>query len=165
MKRLTDFYHSLPIVRDNKGNRSTSHAYFNFEGKQYTIAIDSSSVQPLIALKAHLSEENFYRILCDNDLLIDNNPYGIEYYGYEPVFKAEKKDYRSGDVHYILIQDLVFIVTFGKEMLHIESVYRLADDEMPAPEDNRKIWLKTIAFLIIMCMVYLFLHYLTAHFW
>ena len=50
-------------------------------------------------------------------------------------------------------------------MLHVESVYHLADDEMPAHEDNRKIWLKTIAFLIIMCMVYLFLHYLTAHFW
>ena len=49
-------------------------------------------------------------------------------------------------------------------MLHIESVYRLADDEMPAPEDNRKIWLKTVAFLMVMCMVYLFLHYLTAHF-
>lgn len=91
MKRLTDFYHSLPIVRDNKGNRSTSHAYFNFEGKQYTIAIDSSSVQPLIALKAHLSEENFYRILCDNDLLIDNNPYGIEYYGYKPDLRPKRK--------------------------------------------------------------------------
>jgi len=68
-------------------------------------------------------------------------------------------------VYYILIQNLVFIVTLGKEMLHVESVYRLADDEMPVPEDNRKIWLKTVAFLIVMCMVYLFLHYLTAHFW
>ena len=164
MKRLTDFYHSLPIVRDNKGNRSTSHAYFNFEGKQYTIAIDSSSVQPLIALKAHLSEENFYRILCDNDLLIDNNPYGIEYYGYEPVFKAEKKDYRSGDVHYVLIQDLVLIVTFDKENLHVESVYRLAEDEMITPEEDRNIWLKAIVFLMIMCIVFLFLGYLITHF-
>ena len=64
MKRLTDFYHSLPIVRDNKGNRSTSHAYFNFEGKQYTIAIDSSSVQPLIALKALLKTIGKVFVIC-----------------------------------------------------------------------------------------------------
>ena len=164
MKRRTAHHHSLAILRDNKGNENTLHAYFNLEGRQYRIVLDRRSVQPLIALKAHLSEENFYRILCDNDLLIDNNPYGIEYYGYKPVFKAEKKDYRSGDVHYVLILDLVLIVTFDKENLHVESVYRLAEDEMIAPEEDRKIWLKAIVFLMIMCIVFLFLGYLITHF-
>lgn len=51
MERLSNNYHSLPISRSSKGNKSTSHAYFNFEGKQYTIVLDRRSVQPLIALQ------------------------------------------------------------------------------------------------------------------
>ena len=51
MERLSNNYHSLPISRSSKGNTSTLHAYFNFEGKQYTIVIDRRSVQPLIALQ------------------------------------------------------------------------------------------------------------------
>ena len=164
MERLSNNYHSLPISRSSKGNKSTLHAYFNFEGKQYTIVIDIRSVQPLIALKAYLSEENFQRILSENDLFIENSSYGIGYYGYEPVFRADKEDYRSGDVHYVLILDLVLIVTFDKENLHVESVYRLAEDEMIAPEEDRKIWLKAIVFLMIMCIVFLFLGYLITHF-
>ncbi|MBF1545345.1 MAG: hypothetical protein HXO06_09180 [Prevotella salivae] len=54
MKSLTDHHHSLVIVRDNKGNGSTLHDYFNLEGKQYRIVLDRRSVQPLMALKVQL---------------------------------------------------------------------------------------------------------------
>ncbi|MFC2654817.1 MAG: hypothetical protein ACFN0J_08995 [Segatella salivae] len=54
MKSLTDHHHSLAIVRDNKGNGSTSPTYFNFEGRLYRIVLDRRSVQPLIALQAQL---------------------------------------------------------------------------------------------------------------
>ena len=54
MKRLTDHHHSLVIVRDNKGNGNTLHAYFYLEGRQYRIVLDRRSVQPLMALQAQL---------------------------------------------------------------------------------------------------------------
>ena len=54
MKSLTDYHHSLVIVRDNKGNGNTLHAYFNLEGRLYRIVLDWRSVQSLIALQAQL---------------------------------------------------------------------------------------------------------------
>jgi len=54
MKRRTDHHHSLAILRDNKGNGSTSPTYFNLEGRQYRIVLDRRSVQPLMALQAQL---------------------------------------------------------------------------------------------------------------
>ncbi|MEZ7712163.1 hypothetical protein [Segatella salivae] len=54
MKRRTDHHHSLAILRDNKGNGNTLHAYFNLEGRQYRMVLDRRSVQPLIALQAQL---------------------------------------------------------------------------------------------------------------
>ena len=64
MKRRTDHHHSLVIVRDNKGNGSTLHAYFNLEGRQYRIVLDRRSVQPLIALKAQLKTIGKVFVIC-----------------------------------------------------------------------------------------------------
>ena len=64
MKNLTDYHHSLAIVRDNKGNGNTSPAYFNLEGRQYRIVLDRRSVQPLIALKVQLKTIGKVFVIC-----------------------------------------------------------------------------------------------------
>ena len=54
MERLSNNYHSLPISRSSKGNKSTLPAYFNLEGRQYRIVLDRRLVQPLMALQVQL---------------------------------------------------------------------------------------------------------------
>lgn len=64
MERLSNNYHSLPISRSSKGNKSTSPAYFNLEGRQYRIVLDRRSVQPIIVLKAQLKTIGKVFVIC-----------------------------------------------------------------------------------------------------
>lgn len=64
MERLSNNYHSLPISRSSKGNKSTSPTYFKFEGRQYRIVLDRRSVQSLMALKVQLKTIGKVFVIC-----------------------------------------------------------------------------------------------------
>ena len=132
MERISKQRLLTPIIIEKESpiNILSRYARIRLRGEEYAIPIrmDSDALNPLISLKHKVSEENFYWIIKDNDLSIDCSELAIGHLGYKPIYKAF--DLKTREVFYFFIQYFLMIVTFDKDNLYVESIYRVRPDEI-----------------------------------
>ena len=132
MERISKHRLLAPIIVEKESliNILSRYARIRLRGEEYVIPIrmDSDALNPLISLKHKVSEENFYWIIKDNDLSIDCSELAIGHLGYKPIYKAF--DLKTREVFYFFIPYFLMIVTFDKDNLYVESIYRVRPDEI-----------------------------------